>query len=599
MTLPNNGAPYAVAIAATTGDVYVVDDTNNVVDVFGAGEVVPNITTGPASNLGQASATLNGQVDPAGGGNVTSCEFEYVDQADYNPSAADPYSAGQTASCSPSTPYSSVTAVTAAVSGLSVDTTYHFRLDATNANGTNDSSDSTFTTTGPPAIDSETVTPSATSASVTAQINPFGLDTTCQVQYVTDASFQSSAYTNATTVSCPSDLGSGSGDQTVTTTLTGLRLNTTYHFRFIATNSAAPNGVDGADQTFTTFGIEAASLQTVDQNGNPYTQAGGHPYEMITDVQFNTTTTHDYYGNQVTSPAANFRDLSVDLPAGLIGNPTATPTCTATDLISLQCSGASQVGTISLSGSIEGSGGSYVTPLYNLVPPAGVPARFGFYVDGGITGHIDASVRTGGDYGISATGLRIDPDAGITEIKVTMWGVPADPSHDADRGCPYPGAASEQGPCSSGAPLVPFLTNPTSCSGPLTATVRTDSWQDPGDYTSATSTMPGFTGCDALPFTPSITVQPDTAVADSPSGLSVDLHMPQDGLSNPTGLAEANLKDATVTLPQGVSVDPSAANGLTACTPAQIGLDNANEPSCPDSSKVGSVEVARRCCRSR
>ena len=113
---------------------------------------------------------------------------------------------------------------------------------AGNANGANQGSDQTFTTTGPPAIDSEAVTASATSASVTAQINPFGLDTTCQVQYVDDANFQSSAYANATTLPCiPSDLGAGYDDQSVTARLTGLQLNTTYHFRLIATNSAAPH----------------------------------------------------------------------------------------------------------------------------------------------------------------------------------------------------------------------------------------------------------------------------------------------------------------------------------------------------------------------
>jgi hypothetical protein len=475
-----------------------------------------------------------------------------------------------------------VTSVTTGISGLSADTTYHFRLDATNANGTNYGSDATFTTTGPPTIDNQSGISSATTANLSAQINPFGLDTTCQVQYATDQDFQSSGYANATTMPCsPSELGSGFGDQSATATLSGLQLNTTYHYRFIATNSAAANGVDGADQTFTTFGVKSVSVQAVDQNGNPYTQAGGHPYELVSDVQFNTI------GPFV--PAANFRDLSVDLPAGLIGNPTATPTCTSAALISLECSGATQVGTIALSGSIASPTGGF--PLYNMVPPPGEPARFGFYVDGGITGHIDTSVRTGGDYGITAAGLRIDPDAGITEIGVTIWGVPADPSHDVDRGCPTPGRSGEYGPCSSGAPLVPFLTNPTSCSGPQTATVRTDSWQDPGDSVTATSTMPAVTGCNALPFNPSITVQPDTSVADSPSGLHVDLHMPQDGLVNPTGLAEANLKDATVTLPAGVSVNPPAANGLTACTPAEIGIDNANEPSCPDSSKIGSVEV--------
>src|SRR5262249_34911680 len=99
----------------------------------------------------------------------------------------------------------------------------------------------------------------------------------------------------------------------------------------------------------------------------------------------------------------------------------------------------------------------------------------------------------------------------------------------------------------------------------------------------------GATGCGRLDFSPSITVQPDTTVADSASGLNVDLHVPQN--DNPNGLAEANLKTADVTLPAGVSVNPSAANGLAACAPAQIGLADNNQPTCPDASKIGSVHV--------
>ena len=97
------------------------------------------------------------------------------------------------------------------------------------------------------------------------------------------------------------------------------------------------------------------------------------------------------------------------------------------------------------------------------------------------------------------------------------------------------------------------------------------------------------TGCNQLDFSPTLTVQPDTSVADSPSGLSVDLQVPQN--ENPSGLAEADLQNATVTLPQGVSVNPSSANGLSACTPAEIGIDNSDQPTCPPSSTIGSVQV--------
>ena len=94
-----------------------------------------------------------------------------------------------------------------------------------------------------------------------------------------------------------------------------------------------------------------------------------------------------------------------------------------------------------------------------------------------------------------------------------------------------------------------------------------------------------------LIFSPSILARPDTSSADSPSGLSVDVHIPQAGLQVADGLAAANLKKAVVALPVGFSVNPSAANGLVACSPAQIALSSPGAAECPDASKIGSVEV--------
>src|SRR4029077_2858925 len=169
------------------------------------------------------------------------------------------------------------------------------------------------------------------------------------------------------------------------------------------------------------------------------------------------------------------------------------------------------------------------------------------------------------------------------------WGVPADSSHDPERHCPSPNGGVEQAPCSASTPLVPFLTNPTSCAGPQRVGLRADSWQEPGTFVTAESTLPAVTGCERLRFTPSLSIQPDTNSADSPAGLHVDLEVPQnEGLE---GLVESSLRKAVVTLPAGVSVSPSAATGLQACSPAQIGLHDASEPSCPEASKVGKVEI--------
>jgi hypothetical protein len=250
---------------------------------------------------------------------------------------------------------------------------------------------------------------------------------------------------------------------------------------------------------------------------------------------------------------------------------------------------------------VDETGGVIREPVYNMVPPPGMPAQFGFRVLTTAV-FIDASVRTGGDYGLTANLQSLPQGYSILASSLTFWGVPADPSHNSQR-CHDSGLVYS-GTCTTGNPFPlppgvmpkPFLTLPTSCAGPQTTTMTADSWQQPGLFQTAsfishdTAGSPlGATGCGSLDFSPTISVQPTVSTADSPSGLTVDLHVPQN--TSPIGLAEANLQNTVVTLPPGVSVSPSAADGLAACSPDQIGLSNANQPTCPDASKVGSVEV--------
>src|SRR4029077_7436522 len=183
------------------------------------------------------------------------------------------------------------------------------------------------------------------------------------------------------------------------------------------------------------------------------------------------------------------------------------------------------------------------------------------------------------DYGVTVDTHNIDQRS-ILQASLTVWGVPADPSHDAQR-CESmgkyaspeavvcdDGPGKPAGPHPSDSALVPFLRLPTSCAGPQSASVLADSWEAPGEWESDSFALPGdvagsplgIMGCGALDFSPTLTVQADTTVADSPTGLSVDLHIPQN--ENPAGFAEADLKKAVVTLPEGVTVNPSSANGL-------------------------------------
>jgi DNA-binding beta-propeller fold protein YncE len=600
-----SSSPQGVAIDPLSGTLYVADKANDVVDVFDS-FVVPDVTTKPASGVEETVAVLNGHLDPdaaEGGGEVTGCRFEYVKASQYKPSEPNPYAAGETAACSPAPPYGSPEDVSANVS-LTPAVIYHFRLEAQNANEVPSyGEDRILSTFGPPAIGAESAYFNGMKATLRAQIDPFGLDTTCQASYVDEAHFQSSGYAEASTVPCAEALGSGFGEVEAKATLEGLKVATTYHYHFLATNSAGTT--PGADQTFVTFGADPVEYEVIeeagqDEPGQPYTEAGGHPYEVRVRIKFNGNTS---FPKLLT---ANLKDVVSELPAGFIGNPSATPKCTRGELNASRCSGAAQVGFI-----VDNGGGEegFFSPsvarggIYNLVPPKGIAAEFGADIYETTNVYIDAKLRSGGDYGVTTSSSDTTViGGGVGEVFVRFWGVPADPSHDSLRRCATPGGGSVS-PCSANVPEPkPFLSNPTSCGGPLTTLFAFDSWQAPGEFDEHVIETEPITGCNALDFSPSLEARPTTNLTDSPSGLQVDLHIPQKPMDeDPKGTEEAHLKDTVVTLPEGLNVNPAAASGLEACSSAQIGLTSAPGATpvrftgapddCPDAAKIGTVEV--------
>lgn len=346
------------------------------------------------------------------------------------------------------------------------------------------------------------------------------------------------------------------------------------------------------------FGIKSFSFSATSQEGEPFTQAGGHPYAVTTVIDFNTTTAKA--GNPV--PDQNVKDVSVTLPAGFVGDPSAASQCTYAQLDNFgnesgsSCSPAAQVGTLTLEADFPFVGAVDTFPVYNMVPRENAPAQFAANV---LLAEavINFSVRTGGDYGLTATLTDIPNGLPIRSSTLTLWGAPASTAHDTERyPCLNPFFGSFGSTCPSGFPEKPLLTMPTACLGPLTTTLQADSWQEPGDWKTASvvsqdksGNPTGMTGCDKLDFSPTMTIRPDTTVANAPSGLTVDLQVPQSDAYG--GLTSATLKDATVTLPAGVAVNPSEANGLAACSPEQIGITNADAPTCPDASKIGAVEI--------
>jgi hypothetical protein len=587
----------APAVDDASGEVYAKNGLfAGEMIIYGPFTLVPNeVTTSPASEVGEEAATLHGHVipDSRAGGEISECDFQYVTEAQFNellPSGAERnFEGAATAACEQAVPQPAGAEVTAKVT-LTPDTTYYFRLvandagTATYAAGFTRGAAGTLTTVGPPVIEDQSATPTTHGVSLSAEIDSYGFATTCQLQYVDEADFKASKYADATAVPCaPETLAAGLERQAVEVQLSGLPISSGYHYRFVATNGSKAKTTDGADETFSTFGIKEFKFETLTAEGNAYTQAGGHPYVLKTSFQF--------YTGAENKTEANLKDVETELPPGLVGNPQATAKCTREELTLFECPGTAQVGVLTL---YENGGGlSGDQPIYNLVPPGGTPAEFGARINTAADVYIDSSVRSGADYGITATVSNASTGVGVTGAMVEIWGVPAEASHNAQRECPTARLAGERheekGPCSSTGQPTPLLTEPTVCTEPETARLRLDAWQAAGEYLSASAPQPQLTGCNKIQFAPGLSVLPDTSAADSPSGITVNLTVPQN--EAPNGLASSEMRNAVVTLPEGVTVNPASANGLQACSEEEIGLDNAKEPTCPDASKIGSVEI--------
>jgi hypothetical protein len=341
------------------------------------------------------------------------------------------------------------------------------------------------------------------------------------------------------------------------------------------------------------FGVEDYKLVPEEEGGAPSTQAGVHPFQLTTVLSMNTSEAPAHFYDQ--QPAGLAKDLTFQLPPGLIGNPTPFAQCSDVQFItqappSLQelphnsCEATAAIGVAVLSFNVPGAFRFNTTtvPVFNLKPLVGEPARFGFEFIGTRV-YIDTSVRTGSDYGVTATVSNIAEVAGFLGSKVTFWGVPGAPAHDHSRGwsCLESEAFGSPSQCPAGVSSPPpFLSMPTSCTGPLPTTVQADSWAQPHPSPAQLLQAPLFAeyrigaldGCNQLQFNPQIRVTPDGTAASSPTGLNVDVHVPQDSVLNAEGLAESAVRDISVALPEGVAVNPSGGDGLAACSEGLAGF---------------------------
>jgi hypothetical protein len=332
-------------------------------------------------------------------------------------------------------------------------------------------------------------------------------------------------------------------------------------------------------------------------------RAGGHP-------DLTTSFAIAQEGSGLASGL--LRDAEVVYPVGFAGYPASVKTCDPVQLQLAQCPVGSQIGTLEATLAIP-LAGVYRTydvlrgGLFNMVPSSNQTAVYGFALAEGhglvqLSGEIVVSV--GADYRVRARSQNIYSILEVVRTAVTVWGVPAAASHDAQRGSGY-GCSQfgtgeqfthEESECSGGGfaaneNAVPYLVNPTQCTGePLRAELKgVTSWEGEAAEVQHASMGP-FTGCESLNFSPTIGVAPEQTQATSPTGYEVKLDVPQ--AEGAEGFATPDLKSAVVKMPAGVVLSPSAGTGLQSCSEAQVGLGTEQEVQCPSASKLGTVSVA-------
>jgi hypothetical protein len=333
----------------------------------------------------------------------------------------------------------------------------------------------------------------------------------------------------------------------------------------------------------------AAGLNEAATNGDGSlaTQAGSHPNTLRVQLNYGW---EQNVNLGLGVPDGGIHDIEATLPKGTVVDPQAVPTCTEQQLESHTfghggCPDTSQVGLLLANISLSSFPGPTIVPLYNMVPPPGQAAEFGFEILEGVYVHLLGKVLSNGKYRLAADVNSIPAKVGFLGADVFLWGDPTDESHDAVRGECH----EIVGQCPAERLDTAFVTMPSSCQEGGVLSARTDSWVHPGIFSEGAFATAAPSGCSRLEFAPTISSQPSTNVADSPSGLNFDLHVPQsEGFE---GLATANLKKTKVVLPEGMPVNPAAASGRTGCSEAQFAVNSAAPSSCPDSSKIGSVEV--------
>jgi hypothetical protein len=322
-------------------------------------------------------------------------------------------------------------------------------------------------------------------------------------------------------------------------------------------------------------------------------QAGAHP-DLSVSLALTTDPESEPNAAGIKAPYAAARDLRIELPSGLIGASNAlgpSQLCSAQELLAYSeegggCPNASQVGLLAVRA--HGLDSDLVEPVYMMQPPGGeIEARFGV-IAGVYPTFLEVHARP--DFGMEISIEDMSPLGELVAATMTIWGVPADPSHDTQRCTPIEafGGCITSAPRPPGSRRVGLLTNPTTC-GQNLLSAAASSWAEPQRFATASAEVPPIFGCNSLGFSPDLAVRPTSTRAGAPAGLDLRLDLP--GSEGPDTPESSELRSLHVQLPQGMTLAPGAANGLAACGEADVAPGTSQPASCPDASRLGEAEL--------
>jgi hypothetical protein len=380
---------------------------------------------------------------------------------------------------------------------------------------------------------------------------------------------------------------------------------------------AAPNIIESNATENAGMGWQAGTCTTdvpicsVDTPSQFFTQAAGHPPVGFTQIIVRHET--NPLELKFEKPVGNLKTVLVDLPKGMSVDPQATPACVLENgkFPSGGCPANTKVGYSEVTASLLNLVPSppLTFPVYNIAPRTGEPARFGFILDLGGLGlvnlgevFLNAGVNWDGDYHEYFTIHVPQVPGGLARIL-------------KDR-LVFDGTTETQAGGGK------FLTTPSTCGSPEGNTtydtfLHADSYEEsapndeydvsapavpPSSYVSGSQALDSPlprkppnsgpraqpTGCGNVPFQPTTSAAPGTNAVDSPAGATVNVGTP----FNPTAsIYQSNVRDARVTLPLGMGINPASAPTLHTCTDAQFGKGTRNAVACPANSQIGTVAI--------